>query len=350
MTIVAELFEHVVGIDTHARSHTYCLLHSRSGAVVDTASFPTTKAGTARAISWILRRTQGSVLAAVEGTSSYGAGVTAALGEEDFEVAEVRPAARASHAHAGKSDALDAEAAARSVLGRDYDHLARPRQAGRRAALRVLLAARAIMDQQRTANRNALTALLRSIDLGIDARKALSDAQVRTIAAWRITQGNRRADPLVIARREARRLATAVLEQTQALRENHHELRLLADDLAPGLQQQPGIGPVTAAIIVCAYSHHGRIRSEAAFAALGGIAPLPASSGNTSRHRLSRSGDRQLNRAFDVIVRTRMSYDPATRDYVARRRGEGRSNREIRRCLKRYVCRSVFRELQTCMT
>lgn len=141
MTIVAELFEHVVGIDTHARrSNTYCLLHCRSGAVVDTASFQTTKAGTARAIAWILRRTQGSVLAAVEGTSSYGAGVTAALIEEGLEVAEVRPAVRTSQAHAGKSDALDAEAAARSVLGRDYDHLARPRQAGRRAALRVLLA------------------------------------------------------------------------------------------------------------------------------------------------------------------------------------------------------------------
>jgi transposase len=141
-----------------------------------------------------------------------------------------------------------------------------------------------------------------------------------------------------------------VLEQSTPLRENHHELRLLADELAPGLHERPGIGPVTAVIIVCAYSHHGRVRSEAAFAALGGVAPLPASSGNTSRHRLSRSGDRQLSRAFDVIVRTRMSYDPTTRDYVARRHTEGRSTREIRRCLKRYVCRSVFRELQTCMT
>lgn len=128
-----------------------------------------------------------------------------------------------------------------------------------------------------------------------------------------------------------------MLDQTDLLRENHLELRVLAEELAPGLQTRPGIGPVTAAIIVCAYSHHGRIRSEAAFAALGGIAPLPASSGNTSRHRLSRTGDCQLDRAFDVIVRTRMSYHPATRDYVARRRGEGRSNREIGRCLKRYA-------------
>lgn len=349
MTIVAELFEHVVGIDTHARTHTYCLLYARSGAVIDTASFPTSKAGNARAVSWIARRTQGSVLAAVEGTSSYGAGIATALTDEGLDVAEVRPAPRTTHAHAGKSDVLDAEAAARSVLGRDYNQLARPRQAGKRAALRVLLASRSIIDQQRTANRNALNALLRSIDLGIDARKPLSDQQIRTIAAWRPGRALRARDPLAVARREARRLATAVLEQTTALRQNHDELRLLAEELAPGLQTQPGIGPVTAAIIVCAYSHHGRIRSEAAFAALGGIAPLPASSGNTTRHRLSRSGDRQLNRAFDVIVRTRLSYDPATREYAARRRAEGRSNREIRRCLKRYVCRAVFRELQTCI-
>ena len=349
MTIVAQLFEHVVGIDTHARTHTYCLIAAATGAVIDTATFPTTKTGNARAITWIVRRTSGSVLAAVEGTSSYGAGITAAMSEAGFDVAEVRPAARSTHAHRGKSDALDAETAARAVLGREFDRLAKPRQAGRRTALRVLLASRSILDQQRTANRNALLALLRSVDLGIDARKPLTDAQVRTISAWRTSRDTAEHDPLAITRREARRLACSVVEQGELLTQNHRQLHQLAEALAPGLQVQPGVGPVTAAIIICAYSHHGRVRSEAAFAALGGIAPVPASSGNTDRHRLSRSGDRQLNRAFDVIVRTRMSYDETTRDYVARRRAEGRSNREIRRCLKRYVCRSIFRELQTSM-
>ena len=348
MSIVAETVEHVVGIDTHARTHTYCLLHARTGAGIDTATFPTSKAGNARAIDWIGRRSQGSVLAAIEGTSSYGAGISAALLEHGFDVAEVRPAARSTHAHAGKSDALDAEAAARSVIGRDYATLVRPRQTGPRAALRILLASRSIIDQQRTANRNALTALLRSVDLGVDARKPLTDAQIRTIASWR-TSRTTSSEASVIARREGHRLAAAVLEQTEALKTNHRELRQLTEQLAPGLQDVPGLGPVTAAIIVCAYSHRGRIRSEAAFAALGGIAPLPASSGNKTRHRLSRSGDRQLNRAFDIAVRTRMSYDSDTRDYVTRRRAEGRSNREIRRCLKRYVCRSVFRQLQACM-
>lgn len=123
MSIVAETVEYVAGIDTHARTHThtYCLVHARTAAVVDTATFPTSKSGNARAINWIARRSQGSVLAAVEGTSSYGAGITAALTEQGVEVVEVRPAARSTHSHAGKSDQLDAEAAARSVIGRDYD-------------------------------------------------------------------------------------------------------------------------------------------------------------------------------------------------------------------------------------
>lgn len=349
MTIAADLFDHVVGIDTHARTHTCCLLSSATGSVVDLATFPASRAGHARAVSWITRRARGSILAAVEGTSSYGAGITAALIASGVEVVEVRPAARQSHAHAGKSDAKDAEAAARAVLGHDCATLAKPRSTGARAALRVLLASRSIIDQQRTANRNALTALLRSIDLGIDARTPLTNAQIRTIAASRPSRRAPSADPLGVARREARRLATGICEQTTLLTRNHRELAQLAQALAPGLQNQPGVGPVTAAIIVSAYSHRGRIRSEAAFAALGGIAPVPASSGNTTRHRLSRSGDRQLNRAFDVIVRTRMTCHQETRDYVTRRRAEGRTNREIRRCLKRYACRAIYRQLQTTM-
>lgn len=92
------------------------------------------------------------------------------------------------------------------------------------------------------------------------------------------------------------------------------------------MQPVAGVGAVTGAILIAAYSHYGRVRSEAAFAVLGGIVPLPASPGNTTRHRLSRFGDRQLNRAVDVVVRTRMSYDPATRQYAPRRRAEGLKN------------------------
>lgn len=348
MVLVAEQFEHVVGIDTHARTHTYCLIHAHTGAIVDTTTFPTSAAGNDRAVRWITRRTSGTaILAAVEGTSSYGASITALLVRAGIDVVEIRPAPRSSHAHTGKSDALDAEAAARSVLGRELHKLPRPRRTGDRTALRVLLAARSLLDQQRTANRNALNALARSADLGIDARKALTDTQVKAIAAWRT---NHDIGASQVLRAEAKRLATAVIRQSEQLTANHRQLAVLTENLAPGLQDLAGVGPVTGAILITAYSHRGRIRSEAAFAALGGIAPLPASSGNTTRHRLSRSGDRQLNRAIDVIVRSRMSYDIPTRTYVSRRRAEGRTAREIRRCLKRYVARALFRELQTRLT
>jgi transposase len=348
MAVIAEEFEFVVGVDTHARTHTFTAVHATTGAVVDTAAFPATSAGMDRAINWIRRRTGGErVFAAVEGTSSYGARLTQALLAADIEVGEVRPPTRSSRALTGKSDPIDAEAAARSVLGRPRDQVTEPRAAGTRAAIRILLASRSLLDHQRTANRNALTALLRGTDLGIDARSSLRDAQITTIAAWRSSNV---VDPMLrVARAEAKRLALAINDITIQLAENHKALVQLTEELAPGLQTTPGVGPVTGAIIICAYSHHGRIRSEAAFAALGGVAPRPASSGNTTRHRLNRSGDRQLNRAFDVIVRTRMSFDTQTKDYVARSRTTGKSNREIRRNLKRYVCRSIFRQLQTIM-
>jgi transposase len=105
------------------------------------------------------------------------------------------------------------------------------------------------------------------------------------------------------------------------------------------------LDPVTAAIILTAYSHRGRVRSEAAFAALAGVNPIPASSGNTTRHRLNRYGDRQLNRAFDVIARVRMLHDPETRAYVERRTAEGKS-----RCLKRFISRQIYRQLQSIMS
>lgn len=117
--------------------------------------------------------------------------------------------------------------------------------------------------------------------------------------------------------------------------------------MAPGILDISGVGPVTAAIVLASYSHHGRVRSEAAFAALAGASPIPASSGNTNRHRLNRYGDRQLNRALDVVARTRGLADPATRAYIERRTAEGKCPREIRRCLKRFIARQILRQLQT---
>ncbi|MGO1927061.1 MAG: transposase, partial [Brachybacterium tyrofermentans] len=122
---------------------------------------------------------------------------------------------------------------------------------------------------------------------------------------------------------------------------------LVRQSPAGGLLDQPGIGPVTAAVALTSWSHLGRIRSEAAFASLAGASPIPASSGNTVRHRINRGGDRRLNRALHMAIVTRMRMDPRTRAYVERRTAEGRTLREIRRCLKRYLAREIYRHLTT---
>ena len=175
MTIVAEEYDHVMGVDTHARTHTYAIVDTATGACLATESFPTTAAAIGRAIGWMKRNTNGNVLAAVEGTSSYGAGLSCALKSAGIPVAEVKPPHRQARAGVGKSDPIDAVEAARQVLHRDVDRLA--------AALRVLLTGRRGLDTRRTADRNALNALVRTTDLGIDARKALTAAQV-TMIAW----------------------------------------------------------------------------------------------------------------------------------------------------------------------
>ncbi len=347
MTVVAEQYTYVVGADTHARTHTYAVVEAATGRLTGQATFPTSGPGVSRALAWITRTAPGPILAAVEGTGSYGAGLNAALMKAGIAVTEAHPPKRAERRH-GKSDAIDAEAAARSVLRLSVEALGTPRAGKTRSALRILLGARRTMDSQRTGDRNALTALARSIDLGIDARRPLTDRQVREIAAWRIHPTDDVEQHT--ARCEASRLARSVVTLTGELRRNKDELRQHSNTLAPGLLEKPGIGPFSAAVILTAWSHPGRVRSEAAFAALGGAAPIPASSGNTNRHRLNRHGDRQLNRALDIIARARLSCDVDTQAYALRRQAEGKTPREIRRILKRYIARQIYRELTTIHT
>jgi transposase len=125
------------------------------------------------------------------------------------------------------------------------------------------------------------------------------------------------------------------------------QLHALVDGLTPGLLNEPGVGPVTAAQLICSYSHKGRVRSAAAFAALAGTTPIPASSGNVVRHRLNRFGDRALNGAVHTVVLTRMRCDETTKAYVAKRTAEGQSTREVRRSLKRYIARRLYKKLET---
>jgi transposase len=203
---VAEEYDRVVGVDTHAATHTMTLLIGATGAVVEHRTFPTSAAGLRRALTWIRNRTQDQAcLVVVEGTGSYGAGLAEHFTQGGIVVAEAPtiPAARPR----GKDDAMDSARIARAVLGLRLDQLCWPRAGGTRTAIRVLVSARDQMGTERTKIINALTALVRSVDLGVDARKALTSAQITTIAGWRA----RDEDPAVpTCRREAIRLASRI--------------------------------------------------------------------------------------------------------------------------------------------
>ena len=309
--------------------------------------FPVTAAGFARALSWLGRRTGGdaATLLVIEGIGSYGAGLARAVRDVGLEVCEAAPTPPALRQGRGKSDPVDAELIARSVLSVPLENLRRPRQDdGVRGAIRVLLAARQQLSSEHIRLSNTLTALVRTVSLGLDARQPVSTQHVAQIAAWRA-----REEPLeqAVARREAKRLARRIQLCDEELAANNRELlALVKTSPAAPLLKERGIGPVNAAIVLAAWSHPGRVRDEAAFASLAGAAPIPASSGNTTRHRLNRGGDRQLNRALYAIAVSRMIHDPDTREYTERRKAQGRTTKEIRRSLKRYSCRHLYRTLE----
>ena len=146
-----------------------------------------------------------------------------------------------------------------------------------------------------------------------------------------------------------RRLADALGQARRQLKDNRARLLAIVDDIAPGLTSRFGVGPVSAAQVVVSFSHPGRVRNDAAYATLGGTSPIEASSGHTVRHRLNRGGDRALNRAIHTIALTRMRSCARTRAYVERRTAEGKTTREIRRCLKRYITRELYRHLTRSM-
>jgi transposase len=267
-----------------------------------------------------------------------------------MQVIEVEQPRRADRRGRGKSDPIDAHLAALSVLRREVDTLSAPRADGTREGLRILLGARRDLVTGQTGHINQLRALL----LGGDdtdralARGTLPARKLTAIARRRGTQ--RDTVEQVIRRRECRRLALAIITSRAELVDNKQQLTGLVDTMAPGLLELRGVGPVSAAQVIVSWSHPGRCRDDAAFAALGGACPRPASSGRTIRHRVNRGGDRALNRALHDIVITRWRVCPRTQDYIERRRAQGKSDREIRRCLKRYVARELHRELTRTMT
>jgi transposase len=279
---------------------------------------------------------------AVEGTGSFGAGLTRFLVSREEWVLEVGRLRR--ERQSGKSDALDAIRAARNVLGQTRP--ARPRAGGEREALRALTAAREGAVTARRAGLCQLRGLLVSAPEPLRAElRSLSRAQLlRRLAA---VGPKRRQDPelrgtLLALRALARRVTALTAEERELAR----EIETLTRKLAPQLLEQPGVGPLAAAQILISWSHRGRITSEAAFARIAGCAPIPASSGQTIRYRLDRSGDRRLNRALHMVLVTRRRTHPPTIAYINRRIQEGKSRREATRCLKRYLARNLYRLLE----
>jgi transposase len=350
--ILAERFadrvDAVVGVDTHTDTHTAAVV-SPVGSVLAEFTVPATADGVAALLAWARKHTDGLGSGrrawALDSARSHGIGLLRALRGADETVFEAPKPTAPTRRRGGKSDSLDAAHAARAVLA--ADHAATPRVDGDREALRILHACRRHYTDTRTATVNLFKSLILTADdeLRDQFRGRNTGQQVRHAAC--LTTADNGTDELVRLRRDQlTALATQIRDLDRLLAANLRQIRGLVATMCPALLDQPGIGPVTAAVALIAWSHRGRVRSEAAFAALAGVNPVPASSGRTTRHRLNRGGDRTLNSAMHTIVKCRQHHHQPTKDYVNRRTAEGRTPPEITRSLKRYTARQIWRTIQ----
>ena len=304
----------VVGVDTHRDEHVAVAI-DQLGLRLGDRYIATTTRGYADLERWAMG--QGEVAAfGVEGTGSYGAGLARFLTGYGHTVIEVGRPDRSTRRRLGKSDPIDAEVAARAVLA----GVARgnPKTGNDRVEmLRMLKSTKDSAIKARTQAINQMKAFV------VTAPSELRQ-KLRSLSS-------------------SRSLARRHQQLTSEIREIETELHRLTSETAPALVKAFGVGPNTAAtLLITAGSNPRRLRSESAFAALCGVAPIPASSGSIHRHRLSRGGDRQANAAIYRIVIVRLCHDERTRQYMDRRVREGMKKAEIIRCLKRYVAREVF--------
>ena len=331
------------GVDTHADTHVAAALDS-IGGLPGVEEFPVTPAGYARLLGWL--GGFGTVaLAGIEGTGSYGAGLARHITAAGVRVVEVDRSDRQDRRRQGKSDPLDAVSAARAAQpGR-----ARGAPKGRDGAVEAI---RALMVAKRSARSERTQTISQARSLIVtgpdDLRARFTGhtvtALVSELAALRPRPGAVVGYATRIALRELGRRAEFLDGQLECLDEI---IIPLVSARAPDLLALYGVGPDTAALLlIAAGDQPGRLRSEAAWAHLCAVAPIPASSGKVTRHRLNPGGDRQANHALWRIVITRMSSHAPTRAYVERRTAEGLPETEIIRCLKRYVAREVYRYLR----
>jgi len=343
LTIVDEACAITGGVDTHADTHMAAAL-DRVGGLLGVQEFAATPDGYARLLAWLGEF--GTVsLVGIEGTGSYGAGLARHITAAGIRVVEVDRSDRQDRRRAGKSDPLDAVSAARAAQSGRASGAPRGRD-GQVEAIRALMVAKRTARAERTQTINQARALILTgpDDIRIRFTRHGPADLVAELAALRPRPGSMVRYHTLLALRELGRRAVFLDAQLDRLDEL---IVPLVTARAPGLLRLYGVGPDTAAtLLIAAGDHPGRLRSEAAWAHLCASAPIPASSGKVTRHRLNRGGDRQANHALWRIVITRMSSHPPTRAYVARRAKEGLSKPEIIRCLKRYAAREVYPHLR----
>jgi transposase len=332
------------GVDTHGDVHVVAVLDSATGRWLDTALFPTSRAGYVSVLGWLQGFGQLDQVG-VESTGHYGAGLTRYLLGQDVKVTEVDRPDRKTRRFEGKSDPIDAEAAARAVLSGRANGVPKSRD-GMVEAIRALEVAHHSAVKDRTRAINQFKGLLVSApeSLGDSLRGLAFGAQLAR--ARRFPDGH--GDPVERETRWAlKELARRIGFLDEQIGRLQARIRELATKVSPALMGMSGVGPhVAAQLLVAAGDNPQRMHSEAAFAKLCGVCPIPASSGKTAgRHRLNRGGDRRANNALFTVVLVRMCHDPATRAYVVRRTREGKTRRDIMRCLKRFVAREVFQAI-----
>ncbi|MHA7144977.1 IS110 family RNA-guided transposase [Arthrobacter sp. TmT3-37] len=333
----------IVGIDTHADTHHVAVVTEYGKPVADQV-FPTTSAGYRRVLEFITGF--GEVLqVGMEGTGTYGAALTRVLQGEGMSVIEVNRPDRQQRRLKGKTDPLDAYRAAQSVIAARSTAIPKAKD-GPVECLRVLRALRVSAVKSRSAAINQIKGLLISAPEALRSKyQGMTTATMVGVMARSRPSGHL-ADPSYMTARVLKALAIRYNYLSEEIDDATSQLQKVLESYAPMLQELTGVGTdVASQLLVTLGDNQDRVKNEAQFAALTGVSPVPASSGKTSRHRLSRGGDRQANCALHHIVLVRMNIDPRTKDYVTKRTEEGKSKREIMRCLKRYVAREVYRQI-----
>jgi transposase len=330
------------GVDTHKEVHVAAVV-DQTGRIRDVASFPATTVGYRRLSGW-MRHHGDLVRVGIEGTGSYGAGLARHLAGEGVEVVDVNRPNRQNRRRRGKNDTVDAEAAARAALNGDATAAPKTHD-GIVESIRALRIAFCSTRNTRTRIANQLRDLVICAPDQLRRDLEMFDTPARVERAARFRPGDV-TDPNEGTKTAMRTLARQYQALTADLDELRDQLDALTSRANPALRDARGVGvDVASILLIAAGDNPDRLTSEAAFAALCGAAPVEASSGKTVRHRLNQGGNRQANHALWRIAMVRLTCDPATRAYAERRRAEGKSTREIIRCLKRYIAREVYRLL-----